>query len=163
MNKRELPELHDYSEDVQELMERMPSKTVRWGLGIIFGLTVAFLVASCFIRCPKYLWVESRVTREYSDSTGGYYTGVAFIEEHDLPKLEEGMPVLYRYTQCEFKGYIASTTPKYDRMMKMKSVELSFGPNEKIYPLFLDKYGLLGRVRLENPTLFERLFVRKKR
>ena len=64
MKRRELPELHDYSEDVQELMERVPSKTVRWGLGIIFGLTVAFLVASCFIRCPKYLWVESRMERE---------------------------------------------------------------------------------------------------
>ena len=47
--------------------------------------------------------------------------------------------------------------------MKMKSVELSFGPNEEIYPLFLDKYGVLGRVRLENPTLFEKLFLRKKK
>ncbi len=49
MKRRELPELHDYSEDVQELMSRIPSKTVRWGLGVIGGLLVAFLVASCFM------------------------------------------------------------------------------------------------------------------
>ena len=30
---------------------------------VIGGLLVAFLVASCFIHCPKYLWVESRMER----------------------------------------------------------------------------------------------------
>ena len=129
----------------------------------VCGLLVAFLVASCFIRCPKYLWVESRVTREYSDSTGGYYTGVAFIKDQDMWKLEEGMPILYRYIQGEFKAYIADLTPKYDPLMRMKSVEICFEPEEKVHPMFINTYGVLGRVRLENPTLFEKLFLRKKK
>ena len=163
MKKRELPELHDYSEDVQELMERVPSKTVRWGLGIICGLLVAFLVASCFIRCPKYLWVESRMERVYDDSLGVRLTGVAFIKDQDMWKLEVGMPILYRYIQGEFKAYIADLTPKYDPLMRMKSVEIYFEPDEKVHPMFVNTYGVLGRVRLENPTLFEKLFLRKKK
>ena len=163
MSKRELPELQDRSWEVEELMERMPSKAVRWGLGIIFGLTVAFLVASCFIRCPKYLWVESLITSEYSDSTGGYYTGVAFVKDRDLAQLEVGMPVLYRFVECEFKAYIAEFKPKYDPLMRKKSVKLSFGPDEKIHPIYVNGYGVPGRVRLENPTLFEKLFLRNKK
>ena len=129
----------------------------------VCGLLVAFLVASCFIRCPKYLWVESRVTREYSDSTGGYYTGVAFIKDQDMWKLEVGMPIMYRYIQGEFKAYIADLTPKYNPLMRMKSVEICFEPDEKVPPMFINTYGVLGRVRLENPTLFEKLFLRKKK
>ncbi len=112
MKKRELPELHDYSEDAEELMSRIPSKTVRWGLGIICGLLVAFLVASCFIRCPKYLWVESRMERVSEDSLGVRLTGVAFIKDQDMWKLEVGMPILYRYIQGEFKAYIAESHPQ---------------------------------------------------
>ena len=129
----------------------------------VCGLLMTFLVASCFIRCPKYLWVESRVTREYSDSTGGYYTGVAFIKDQDMWKLEVGMPILYRYIQGEFKAYIADLTPKYDPLMRMKSVAIYFEPDEKVHPMFINTYGVLGRVRLENPTLFECLFLRNKK
>lgn len=163
MKKRELPELHDYSEDVQELMSRIPSKTVRWGLGIIFGLTVAFLVASCFIRCPKYLWLKSRMEYVYSDSLGLRLTGVAYVTDSDLRKLEVGMPIFYRFVECEFKGCIASLTPKYDPMMRMKSVKLYFGPDEKVHDIYVNGYGVPGKVRLENPTLFECLFLRNKK
>ena len=159
MKRRELPGLHDRNAEVQEPTNRMPSRRVRWGLDIIGGLLVAFLVASCFIHCPKYLWVESRMERVYDDSLGVRLTGVAFIKEHDMWKLEVGMPILYRYIQGEFKAYIADLTPKYDPLMRMKNVEICFEPDEKVHPMFINTYGVLGRVRLENPTLFEKLFL----
>ena len=163
MKKRKLPELHDYSEDAEELMDRIPSKTVRWGLGIICGLLMAFLMASCFIRCPQYMMVESRMTYEYDDSLGVYLTGVAYVKDRDLPKLEVGMPIFYRFVECEFKGCIASLIPKYDPMMRMKSVKLYFGPDEKVHDIYVNGYGVPGKVRLENPTLFEKLFLRNKK
>ncbi|MBR5842089.1 MAG: hypothetical protein IKY64_05680 [Bacteroidaceae bacterium] len=164
MKKRELPELHAYSEDVQELMSRIPSKTVRWGLGIICGLLVAFLVASCFIRCPKYLWLKSRMEYVYNDSIGmSILTGVAYVTDSDLRKLEVGMPIFYRFVECEFKGCIAGLTPKYDPIMQMKSVKLYFDPDEKVHPIYINGYGVPGKVRLSNPTLFECIFLRKKR
>lgn len=129
----------------------------------VCGLLVAFIIASCFIRCPKYLWVESRMERVYDDSLGVRLTGVAFIKDQDMWKLEVGMPILYRYIQGEFKAYIADLTPKYDPLMRMKSVEICFEPDEKVHPMFINTYGVLGRVRLENPTLFEKLFLRKKK
>ena len=112
--------MYDYSEDAEEVMSRIPSKTVRW------GLLVAFLVASCFIRCPKYLWLKSRMEYVYDDSLGLRLTGVAYVTDSDLRKLEVGMPIFYRFVECEFKGCIASLTPKYDPMMRMKSVKLYF-------------------------------------
>ena len=163
MKKRELPELHDYSEDAEELMDRIPTKTVRWGLGIICGLLMAFLMASCFIRCTQYMMVESRMPYEYDDSLGVYLTGVAYVKDRDLPKLEVGMPIFYRFVECEFKGCIASLTPKYDPMMRMKSVRLNFGPDEKVHDIYVNGYGVPGKVRLENPTLFEKLFLRNKK
>lgn len=129
----------------------------------ICGLLVAFISASCFIRCPKYLWVESRMEHVYNDSLGLRLTGVAFIKDQDMWRLEVGMPILYRYIQGEFKAYIADLTPKYDPLMKMKSVKICFEPDEKVHPMFINTYGVLGRVRLENPTLFECIFLRKKK
>ena len=121
-----------------------------------------FLVVSCFIRCPEYMMVESRMTYEYDDSLGAYLTGVAYIKDRDLPKLEVGMPIFYRFTQCEFEGCIADLTPKYDPMMRMKSVRLHFGPDEKVHPIYINGYGVPGKLRLSNPTLFECIFSRKK-
>ena len=106
--------------------------------------------------------VESRMTYEYDDSLGAYLTGVAYIKDRDLPKLEVGMPIFYRFTQCEFEGCIADLTPKYDPMMRMKSVRLHFGPDEKVHPIYINGYGVPGKLRLSNPTLFECIFSRKK-
>ena len=39
-------------------------------IGVALGLMVVFLVSSCFIRCPEYMMVESRMTYEYDDSLG---------------------------------------------------------------------------------------------
>ena len=140
-----------------------PRRTSVKMIGIIMGLMVAFLVSSCFIRCPQYMMLRSRITYEYDDSLGSYLTGVLYVKDSDLPKLEVGMPFFYRFTQCQFEGCIADLTPRYDPLMRMKSVRLHFGPDEKVHPIYINGYGVPGKLRLENPTLFERIFVRKKK
>ena len=140
-----------------------PRRTSVKIIGIILGLMAALLVASCFIRCPQYMMVESRMTYEYDDSLGVYLTGVAYVKDRDLPKLEVGMPIFYHFVECDFKGCIADLTPKYDPMMRMKSVKLYFGPDEKVHDIYINGYGVPGKVRLENPTLFEKLFLRNKK
>ena len=102
------------------------------------------------------------MTYEYDDSLGAYLTGVAYIKDRDLPKLEVGMPIFYRFTQCEFEGCIADVKPKYDPMMLMKSVQLHFDADEKVHPIYINGYGVPGKLRLSNPTLFECIFSRKK-
>ena len=68
-----------------------PQRTSVKIIGIILGVMVTFLIAYCFIRCPQYMMVESRMTYEYDDSLGAYLTGVAYIKDRDLPKLEVGI------------------------------------------------------------------------
>ena len=143
-------------------LEEEPRRTSVKVTAIILSLMVVLLVSSNFIRCPQYMMVESRITYEYDDSLGAYLTGVAYIKDRDLPKLEVGMPIFYRFTQCEFEGCIADLTPKYDPMMRMKSVRLHFGPDEKVHPIYINGYGVPGKLRLSNPTLFECIFSRKK-
>lgn len=140
-----------------------PRRTSVKVIGVVLGVMAVFLVSSCFIRCPQYMMVESRMTYEYDDSLGAYLTGVAYIKDRDLPKLEVGMPIFYRFTQCQFEGCIADLTPKYDPMMRMKSVRLHFGPDEKVHPIYINGYGVPGKLRLSNPTLFECIFLRKKK
>ena len=143
-------------------LEEEPRRTSVKVTAIILSLMVVLLVSSCFIRCPEYMMVESRMTYEYDDSLGVYLTGVAYIKDRDLPKLEVGMPIFYRFVECEFEGCIADLTPKYDPMMRMKSVRLHFGPDEKVHPIYINGYGVPGKLRLSNPTLFECIFSRKK-
>ena len=143
-------------------LEEEPRRTSVKVTAIILSLMVVLLVSSSFIRCPQYMMVESRITYEYDDSLGAYLTGVAYIKDRDLPKLEVGMPIFYRFTQCEFEGCIADLTPKYDPMMRMKSVQLHFDADEKVHPIYINGYGVPGKLRLSNPTLFECIFSRKK-
>lgn len=162
MSRRELPELQDRSLEVQELMNRIPSRTVRWGLGIIFGLVAAFLVASCFIRCPEYLKVESRLDYNYTDSLGIRIVGVAYIEKQDMEKIEVGMPIYYHFPKGKFEGCVQDLTPKYDPLIRMSGVKLYFEPDVKIHPIYVGGYGLPGKLLIANPTLFDCIFRPKK-
>ena len=143
-------------------LEEEPRRTSVKVTAIILSLMVVLLVSSCFIRCPEYMMVESRMTYEYDDSLGAYLTGVAYIKDRDLPKLEVGMPIFYRFVECKFEGCIADIKPKYDPMMRMKSVQLHFDADEKVHPIYINGYGVPGKLRLSNPTLFECIFSRKK-
>ena len=144
-------------------LEEEPRRTSVKVTAIILSLMVVLLVSSCFIRCPQYLILKSRLTYEYDDSLGLRLMGVAYVKDGDLSQLEVGMPIFYRFVECEFEGCIADLTPKYDPMMRMKSIRLHFDADEKVHPIYINGYGVPGKLRLSNPTLFECIFLRKKK
>lgn len=41
------------SEEAQEIMNRIPSAIIRWGMVVMFVVVVGILIASAFIRWPK--------------------------------------------------------------------------------------------------------------
>lgn len=43
------------SEEVQEIMSRIPSWTVRWGITVIFGIIILFLFLSWLIKYPDVI------------------------------------------------------------------------------------------------------------
>lgn len=140
---------------------RRPSRAVCWSIGSSL-VVAAFLVASCFIRCPKYLKVDSRLDYQFTDSMERRIVGVAHIYEHDMWKVKVGMPIFYSYPECSFVGRIADVTPVYDPLIKMSGVKLHFEPDVKVHPLYVGGYGLPGRVRIANPRLIDCIFRPKK-
>ena len=46
-----------------------PQRTSVKIIGIILGVMVTLLIAYCFIHCPQYMMVESRMTRSENKET----------------------------------------------------------------------------------------------
>lgn len=92
MKKRELPELHDYSEDVQELIGK-PSSLILW-LGIPFVLVFVFslLILSCCLRYPEYITIDAvlRSEREACCIRSTYGGEVTFINTVNELRVECG-------------------------------------------------------------------------
>ena len=59
-----MPELRidDHSEEVQEILGRVPKWVVRWGVTVLFTLVTIVLVGSYFIHYPESVAVPVRIT-----------------------------------------------------------------------------------------------------
>lgn len=61
---RKLEDIKLRSEDVQEILTRMPSWTIRWGITVIFGILLILLLISWMIKYPDTIQGEIMVTSQ---------------------------------------------------------------------------------------------------
>lgn len=56
--------LDDYSEDVQDIIEQVPGRIIRWGISIILSIIILILICSYFIRYPEILTARITLTTQ---------------------------------------------------------------------------------------------------
>lgn len=87
-----------YSDEMQDIMEKIPGKILKIGLSIIFGTMLLLLVGSYFfkypeiISCPVVLTTINPPQELYARSTG--LISVLAVEEHDTVKSGDLVAVL---------------------------------------------------------------------
>lgn len=141
-----------YSDEVQEIMGRIPPWIVRWGITAIFVIFAAILVGSYFIRYPETVEVcgmiipgnvsddpERRVeNRDFVRDRTTAVIGRLHIPSGDLGRIRPGQVVymeLSGYPHMEFgklKGYVRSISPApkyvrtYSGLTTVYSAEVEF-------------------------------------
>lgn len=117
LNKIEQVELH--SEEVEEIMSKIPSWIIRWGISVIAGVLVLLFVGSYYFRYPKYvsLPVEIINSKHINETAIGYMN----INPSYITKVKVGQDVrvsLVEYPEADY-GYL---------MGKVSSI--SYEPNK---------------------------------
>lgn len=82
-----------YSEEAQEIMGRMPSRLIRWGLACIFFIFLIILGICFFIRYPQTIAGPVVIDRE---AESGVFVGHTIVSSCNLGKIEIGQPVRIR-------------------------------------------------------------------
>ena len=104
-----------YSEEAQEIMGRMPSRLIRWGLACIFFIFLMILGCSFFIRYPQTISGPVVIDPEPAESR--QFIGQMAVSSYNLGKIEPGQPVriqLHAYPQAEYgilQGRVEQLSP----------------------------------------------------
>ena len=104
-----------YSEEAQEIMGRMPSRLVRWGLACIFFIFLIILGIGFFIRYPQT--ISGLVVIEPERTKEEEFVGRMTVSSHNLGKVEIGQPVrirLHAYPATEYgllRGRVEQLSP----------------------------------------------------
>lgn len=104
-----------YSEEAQEIMGRMPSRLVRWGLACLFFIFLIILGIGFFIRYPQT--IAGPVVIEQDAKEEGRFVGHMIVPSHNLGKIEIGQPVrirLHAYPAAEYgllRGQVEQLSP----------------------------------------------------
>ncbi len=151
-----------YSEEAQEIMGRMPSRLVRWGLACIFFIFLIILAISFFIRYPRTISGPVVITQTESGETVGTMT----VPSHNLGRLHAGQPVRIRlnaYPHAEYgilKGEVLRLSPIPEQIGQYELlVALPEGlrtPQGRDLPMIPQMDGT-AEIIISNPRLIERL------
>lgn len=165
-----------YSEEAQEIMGRMPSRLVRWGLSCIFFIFLIISGICFFIRYPQT--ISGRVViatepsgvpvpvsqRERVDS--GHIFGLFTVSSHNMGRLHAGQPVrirLHAYPYTEYgilKGEVMRLFPDPKQVGRCQVfVLLPDGlrtSQGRELPLIPQMDGT-AEIIISNPRLIERL------
>ena len=152
-----------YSEEAQEIMGRMPSRLVRWGLACIFFIFLIILAISFFIRYPQTISGPVVIDRE---TESGVFVGRMIVPSYNLGRLHTGQPVrvrLYAYPQAEYgmlKGEVLRLRPVAEQIgqyevliMFPDSLRTSQGRELPMIP----QMDGTAEIIISNPRLIERL------
>ena len=85
MSERNLPELHIYSAEIQELMGRPPSLVLRFGISIISIVVFFLLMLCCYFRYPEYITIDAELKPEREEccirsTNGGKVTFINIVD-----------------------------------------------------------------------------------
>ena len=152
-----------YSEEAQEIMGRMPSRLVRWGLACIFFIFLIILAISFFIRYPQTISGPVVIDRETKSEV---FVGRMIVPSHNLGRLHTGQQVRIRlnaYPHAEYgilKGEVLrlSAVPKqigqYEVLIMLPdSLRTSQGRELPMIP----QMDGTAEIIISNPRLIERL------
>lgn len=109
------------SEEVQEILARMPHWTLRWGTGLIFSIIVLIISASWFIKYPDKVTSQILLTTEIppvkiiSRSTGRLEF---FIENEKLIREEQPLAVIKNAAVTDDILRLAEWLESKDRFIK---------------------------------------------
>lgn len=86
-------ELH--SEEVHEIINRPPSWLVRWGITLLFSLTVVLIGGCWLIKYPEIVSVPVILTSSV-EPRGDHFQGLVKISQANLGKISVGQKVLVK-------------------------------------------------------------------
>lgn len=165
-----------YSEEAQEIMGRMPSRLVRWGLACIFFIFLIISGICFFIRYPQTISGRVVIATEPSgvpvpiskgervDSEQVF--GLVAVSSHNMGRLHAGQPVrirLHAYPQAEYgmlRGEVVRLSPIPEQIGQYQVfVLLPDGlrtSQGRELPLIPQMDGT-AEIIISNPRLIERL------
>lgn len=157
-----------YSEEAQEILGRMPSRLVRWGLACIFFIVLIILGICFFIRYPQTISGSVVITTETSPGTPQRERmfGWVTVSSRNLGQLRSGQAVrikLHAYPHSEYgilRGEVRQLFPLPEQpghyrvqIIFPEGLQTSQGKEVPMIP------GMDGtaEIILSNPRLIERL------
>lgn len=88
---------NQHSEEAAEILGRIPSWTIRWGITVIFAIFVAIIIGCCFVKYPDKVVASIVITTENSTINGlpegEILTGIALLPKANFGKVQQGQQV----------------------------------------------------------------------
>lgn len=144
-NKNDIQSIDLRSEEVQEILTRVPNWMIRWGNVLFLGLIVLLLFISWFVKYPDIISAEAVLTTEippqkiYAQVTAEIDT--IFIHENQQVQAGQALAILENTAQFEDIFYLGSILDTID-----------FKKNKFHFPLEEMPILFLGSVDLEYAT-----------
>lgn len=138
------------SEEVQEILTRVPNWMIRWGSVLFLCLIVMLLFLSWFVKYPDIIVAEAVLTTEippqkiYARTTAEIDT--IFIRENQLVQPGQALAILENTAQFEDIFYLESILDsidfkknKFDFPLEEMPI-LFLGPIDQEYAMFINSY-----------------------
>lgn len=122
------------SEEVQEILEKVPHWMIRWGNVLFLGLIILILLISWFVKYPDIILSEAMVTtnippqKEYANITGKL--DAILVSDNELVK--ENQPLA-----------IIENTSNYQDVFKLKKIIDTIKVNNQFFSFPLDSMPVL--------------------
>jgi multidrug resistance efflux pump len=109
-------DIEQYSEEVQEIMGRIPGRVTRWGLSMIFGIFFLLILGACIFKYPEVISAPVMITTKQPPvSLIARISGkIVRIFEQDGAMVKKGDPVA-----------LLENTANYEHICRVKALVLS--------------------------------------
>jgi len=142
------------SEEVQEILTKVPHWMIRWGNVLFLALTLMLLCISWFVKYPDIIQSEAMITtqippqKEYAQITGTI--DAILVKDNEAVNSDEPLAVL-------------ENTANYKDVYKLKSVIDTITVNSKSFYFPIDSLPLLFLGDIESQfALFENSYIQYK-
>lgn len=149
--KNKLENIELRSEEVQEILTRVPHRMIRWGNVLFLGLILLLLFLSWFVKYPDIIPAEAVITteippqKEYANTTGRLVA--ILVEDNQIVENGQVLAVL-------------ENTANYKDVYALKSVLDSIQINSQSFAFPLDSLPILFLGDIESQfALFENNYI----
>lgn len=142
------------SEEVQEILTKVPHWMIRWGNALFLGLIILILFISWLIKYPDIIVAESVVTtvlppqKEYAKTSGKF--SAILVNDHDEVRADQPLAIL-------------ENTANYLDVFTLKSIVDTIKVNNQNFEFPVDQIPVLFLGDIEAPfALFENSYIQYK-